>query len=359
MQNKRIAFDVSNLAHRQTGISRVHREIIIRLIKKKNLNCFFFSFSPILNVNKFGKKIKTYCSFKNKFLKFFWYNFYLPFLLKKNDIDYFFCHHRSPLLLSKKVKVLLVIHDLTWVKFKDTMTITNYLMDRFFMPTSVKRAYKIIVPTNSIKKEVINYFNLKKNKITKIYWGSIFKKAKNIKRINSKIIKFIFIGTFEPRKNLRKVILAFDALPRNLKKKTSFKIIGSLGWGNDNIKSIIAKNNLNNQIQILKNFSDQKLKDELSKSHYLILLSLYEGFGLPIIEAYSQNKPVITSNIGSMKELSRDMGILVDPYSIKKIKNALVTAIIDLNKYKKFQKKILNYKIPTWDQAANEILKLI
>ena len=359
MKNKRVAFDVSNLAYRQTGISRVHREIIIRLIKKKNLDCFFYSFSPILKINKFNKKINYFFFSKNKFLKFLWYNFYLPFILRQNNIDYFFCHHRSPLLISKKIKVLLVIHDLTWLKFKSTMSKVNYYMDKIFMPISVKKAHKIIVGTISIKKEVSSFFKLKKNQISYIYWGSIFKKVKKIKKQSFKKVNFLFIGTIEPRKNLKNVIIAFSNLSEKLKNKITFKIIGSSGWGDSDIREVIKREKLSKQIKILNYLSDKDLLKELKKTHYLILISLYEGFGLPIAEAFSQNKPVITSNRGSMKELTGNRGILVNPLSIKDITNKLIKAINSNKDYEKYQKRILAHEGYSWNHTIKKLYKLI
>jgi glycosyltransferase involved in cell wall biosynthesis len=127
------------------------------------------------------------------------------------------------------------------------------------------------------------------------------------------------VGTLEPRKNLQRLLLAFAGLPEDVRKKHQLVLVGGKGWGGQDFKTLITALNLQDDVVLFGYATDAQLTTLYTHASCLAMPSLYEGFGLPLVEAMSCGTPVLASDISSLPEVAGDGGVLVDPHSTDSI----------------------------------------
>jgi glycosyltransferase involved in cell wall biosynthesis len=161
------------------------------------------------------------------------------------------------------------------------------------------------------------------------------------------------VATLEPRKNLKRIIEAFNLLKE---KDLKLVIVGKSGWGQE-----INKLNLNEKANIIfTGFADREdLSSLYSGAKCFVFPSLYEGFGLPILEAMKCGCPVVTSNLSSMPEVAGEAGILIDPLDTKKIAGGINQVISDKATTESLRKKgFEQVKKFSWEKTAEQTLKI-
>lgn len=337
---KKIAIDISCITRPHNGISRFAENIVIEMIKNKKY--FFFLFSDKkFKLFKEKKNVKIFSSNLNfKGSKFFWQQVMLPFILFRHKINILFVpNHRVPIFTFKNLKIYSTIHDLVTFRYPDSMRFFGMILDRLLLPIAIKKSEKIMCVSKFTKKELEFFFPKYKNKyemsypgsnlIDKNFFDSINGNKKKFLKLKKKF--FIYVGTIEPRKNIKNLIIAYNSL---LKKKLidlNFLIIGNKGWGRVDINSIVNNLNLNNRIHWIKNANDKSLVLFYLNCEFLVLPSIYEGFGLPVLEALKFNKKVLISRNSPMQEIFCNYGVTIDPHSIDSISNGLLE--ISKNKF--------------------------
>ena len=140
---------------------------------------------------------------------------------------------------------------------------------------------------------------------------------------------FLYIGTLQPRKNITRLLDAFLQLPDELQRKHPLVIIGRNGWNCESLVERLNKLKTSNRVFWLDYVSFEDKYALIQSSLAMVFPSLYEGFGLPLLEAFASDIPVITSNITSLPEVAADAAILVDPYSIDDISQAMLNIATD------------------------------
>ena len=137
----------------------------------------------------------------------------------------------------------------------------------------------------------------------------------------------LFVGTIEPRKNILFIIRAFKKMLKTKHKKIKLYFIGQRGWGNLNLNELIRNEEINHKAKWFSDINDKKLVQFYENSDLVILPSLYEGFGLPILEALNLNKKVLYSKKSPMSEIAKKFGTSVNPNSIVSIAKGLSQAL--------------------------------
>ena len=191
---------------------------------------------------------------------------------------------------SKKINTsqLITVHDLTWWKYPET---SSFLGNNYYKKNMTKALFQsdvIICPSNSIKSEIISQFSIIPNKVVSIPHGNSL--PTGIKQKPNKPY-FLSVGTVEPRKNLD--FYAKAITESRLSSNFDFLHVGRQGWGK-----------LPEQLKSIKTNSDQELANLIANATAVVIPSLYEGFGLPVLESHAQGIPVIMSNAGALVELS-------------------------------------------------------
>jgi len=360
----KVGVDARLLSGSLTGIGRYILELTVELSKKENIQIILFTHSKVHeSVSKRIESIKKVTRNIDKYLPYhIWFRTVLPVLIRNEKIDLFWgTSHKIPSFIPSKIAKVVTIHDVAWKYVPYTMKRLTYLSDRFQMPHAIKEA-DIIAPISlSTKNSLMKYFNLSADTMKVIHPGSKFhvNTRKSLDDINIKSKYFLFVGTNEPRKNLERLLLAYSNLKNELKNSVHFVIAGGKGWGRHNISHSVKKLMLNKHVHILGQVDDDTLSCLYKHALFLAMPSLYEGFGIPIIEALSYNLPVLTSNNSSMPEAAGSSGLLVNPLDVSSITSGLETLIIN----EEYRLKLSanageNASKYNWEKSSEEMIKL-
>jgi glycosyltransferase involved in cell wall biosynthesis len=267
-------------------------------------------------------------------------------------------------------QAILTIHDLAVYKFPELFP--EKLIDfdrRILVPRSLKKAAKIIAVSQSTKKDIIELFKIQPDKIEVIYEGV---NSDVETRFDSNILNkyalgngkyFLFIGTIEPRKNLIRLVEAYKKFVQSCSEDYGLVLAGKSGWKNAEIfRTLEAANRQlgGEKIKYLGYITDEEKSQLLRKASLFLFPSLYEGFGLPVIEAMAAGVPVIASNRSSLPEIIEGAGVLIDPESIDQLCEAMKKIISDVFFRQSLialgQKKSQAF---TWDRSAKQTLAII
>ncbi|MDD3245398.1 MAG: glycosyltransferase family 1 protein [Methanosarcina sp.] len=265
----------------------------------------------------------------------------------------------------KKQRYIITIHDLTPILFSKTHSLKRSLVYKLLLPKTLKTADKIIADSNSTKDDLVNYFNLPENKIKVIYLAADNKfnilkdtEIQSIKhKYNLNLPFVLYVGTLEPRKNIVTLLKAFSKLKEKVHHK--LVIVGNKGWKFKEIFETVDKLDLQNYIIFTGYVQDADLPALYNAADLFVYPSLYEGFGLPPLEAMACGCPVITSNTSSLPEVVGDAGIMVDPYDIDGLADSMYKVLTDEGLRINMSKKGLDRaKMFSWEKCAKETFKV-
>lgn len=291
-----------------------------------------------------------------------WFQLALPLRLKKDRIDLFHgLYYRLPMVLP--VPGVLTVHDLSGYLYPEFHTRKAHLVNLMY-PFFVKKAARIIAVSEFTAKELKNNFPDTSDKITVIHEApppeytpirdeAILEKVRNRFSLPERF--FLFLGTLEPRKNLTNLLDAFysvtDSIPQSL------VISGGVGWKTGPIFEKLQNGVTEGKVFMTGHIDSADVQALLSLAEFFIYPSLYEGFGLPVLESMACGTPVITSNISSMPEIAGNAALLVDPVSKDSIAEAIRMLAMDSIGRKEFSEKGLKRASEfSWLKAAGETM---
>jgi len=259
-----------------------------------------------------------------------WFNRSIPKILKKFKIDLFL----SPdgyLPLHTKVKTLTVIHDLNFEHYpQDIPPFNRYYYKKYF-PKFANVASRIATVSHFSKEDIIKNYGVDENKIDVVYNGANENFGPIAPSIKKLVVEkhtggkpyFIFIGALNPRKNLVNLLKAFDLFKKTDKLSTQLLIVGEKMHKTNAIFDTYENMNYKADVIFSGRLNGLELQKALASAIALTYTSYFEGFGIPIVEAFYTETPVITSNVTSMPEVAGDAALLVDPFSPEDIAKAL------------------------------------
>lgn len=347
-----------------TGTENYSLNLIRRLAKIDRTNSYILYSRKKLK-NKLAPK-DLGANFKNRVIScpVFWTHCGLSteMFLKSPDI-LFVPAHVLPLIHPKNSVV--AIHGLEYEYCPESYTYLsrNYLRQSTIF--SAKNARKIIVPSNNTKNDLVKFYKINPGKIAVIPHGmaeypAIAQEKKENGNNSERCI--LFIGRLEARKNIIRLVEAFNIFKKKNSTVKNIKLVlaGKKGVGFDKIRKTIANSAYRSDI-ILKGYVSETEKNRLLKNALVFAYpSLYEGFGLPILEAQAAGVPVLSSNVSSIPEVAGEGAVLVDPKSIGEIANALTSLSLNSD----LRKKVIaggfeNTKRFSWEKCARETLKVL
>jgi len=259
---------------------------------------------------------------------------------------------------------VLTIHDLITLDYPQLCQTETVIYFRFLIKHSIKKAQKIIAVSNTVKKDIINHFNIPENKIEVVYHGvsPLFRKStyKNVlEKYNLPEKYILFVGNIEPKKNLERLIKAFSLLRESTKLKHKLVITGKKGWKSDSVFKTVEDLGLREEIIFTGYFPEQDLPKLYSMSDLFVFPSIYEGFGIPPLEAMACETPVLASNRGALPETTGGNCLMVDPFDIESIVNGMYRLITDQKLRKESIKKGKEWvKQFTWDKTARRTIEV-
>ncbi len=247
-----------------------------------------------------------------------------------------------PFSASKiKATKIVTIHDLFFLKYPhDFSKIDRWLYKRKTV-FSCDNADHIIAISEATKADLINYLNIKEEKISVVYQScaSLFQNnetssTSDIYDLPSKY--FLYVGTLNKRKNIQQLLRAIAKIP----KKIRIPVVVVGGGTKSFMKSLMAQIEslgISNDVVFLGSVDNQSLKQIYHGAVCTVLTSFYEGFGIPIIESLFSQTPVIVSNVSALPEAAGDCGVQIDPSNVNELVHALELFIVDTQIKNQFQ----------------------
>jgi glycosyltransferase involved in cell wall biosynthesis len=273
--------------------------------------------------------------------------------------------HRLPSFIPDRTRSIVTIHDICWKRHPETMHPLSYLADAAFMPTALSRADVIVAVSNATAEDITHYWPSVSSKIRVIPLGvdSDYGGAPDFATRSPFAFKFgrffLSVGTIEPRKNLLRVIKAYAFLCQRNSSFPSLVIVGKKGWKSDSPLVMARELGVADRVWWLQSADDDQLKQLYRQAVALVFPSLYEGFGLPVLEAMAAGTPVITSNCASLPEVAGDAALLVDPLRLDQIREAMqALASDDLLRARLSSQGRERAKQFSWDSTASQMLEV-
>ena len=301
-----------------------------------------------------------------------WSRMILPGLLINNGIQaYWGTNYTLPPKLSS-IRMVLTIYDLAIMHFKGIGKVKTELSLKLFGKANCIKADSIIAISMATKEDITRIWNISPDKIIVSYCGGPQKIDKDVvlassSKNNEHVIPelgeyFLFIGTIEPRKNIVSIIRAFEEFCDNTCKNMKLVLCGKRGWYCESVYEAIEHSKYKSKIVVLGYINDSTKEQLLKNAKAFVYPSLYEGFGIPILEAMEYNLPVITCRVSSLPEVAGDAAFYIDnPKDIKQLAN-IMNDVLELdqqgrdlliNRMNKQRSKF------SWEKNASEILDVI
>lgn len=240
--------------------------------------------------------------------------------------------------------IVITVHDLSHVRYPETHPADRVRAMNKFLPRAVETASQIIVDSRFVKDEVVSHFSVDPAKVHAIHLGvgkiyaprSAEELGPVLARLGLSAKRYILaVGTLEPRKNLLQAIDAYAGLPEAVRKSTPLVIAGMKGWLTEQLEARIRKYEDRGEVRWLGYVPAEILPMLYSGARMLVYPSLYEGFGLPVLEAMASGIPVIASNQASLPEVAGDAAIMVEPRDGNALREAMMRFIEDGNEVRR------------------------
>lgn len=259
-------------------------------------------------------------------------------------------------------KLVLTVHDLSVVHFKEAhQKVQVEYFDKFFLKR-LSRADHIVTVSHFVKNEIIEQLGFDESRISAIYNGVDHERFRPMERseLEATCDKFtlpeqfiLFVGSIEPRKNLLGLLKAYNGLPDELKSAYPLILAGFKGWNNAEIMREIDRSKAH--IRYLGYLEDTELVHLYNLATLFVYPSLYEGFGIPVLEAMACGTPVLTSNVASLPEVCGDAAIFADPRDSAQICSKLQRLLQDETLREALvQKGIKQAAKFSWVQSASQ-----
>ena len=300
-----------------------------------------------------------------------WTQFALPIALtfRRSKLDVFFTpSHYAPRF--SHIPTVIAIMDVSYLHFPQLFTTKDLYQLKNWTAYSVKKASRVLTISNSSKDDILKEYHLPKEKVAVTYPGlktsvtlepMVYGMEQLKMKYNIPDDYFLFVGTLQPRKNIVRLIEAYSlSIKKYPKKNIGLVIVGKKGWQYDEILQAPEKFQVSDRVKFLDFVTDDELSVLYSHARAYVLPSLYEGFGLPILEAFQHSCPVITSNRSSMPEAGGKGALYVDPESTEEIASAMQKLIDDKNLRTELVKHgNEQLKKFSWEKTAKDTLSVL
>ena len=258
------------------------------------------------------------------------FGLFYPLESWRGSFDVFHSQFSVPPFL--RARSVLTVHDLAFERFPQFFNAKVLLSMKILIPASCRRADHIIAVSESTQRDLVEIYRLDPRRITVTHEGpsEIFKPMDS-EQVQRRLEEaygiptpfLLYVGNLEPRKNLSRLLEAFAQLKRKDRIAQKLVIVGQKAWLYDDILETVRKNSLEQQVILTGYVPSADLPAFYNAASAMIYPSLFEGFGLPVVEAMACGTPVITSVGSSLEEIAKGAAVLVDPYSVSCIAAAI------------------------------------
>lgn len=296
-------------------------------------------------------------------LYYAWFEMAIPSLFKKIRPDLFL----SPdgfLSLKTPVKSLTVFHDLNFEHYPQDIPYWTRKYYRYYFPRYARKALRIATVSEFSKTDIVKQYHVDPDRIDVVYDGYneayhplTQAETEKTRGFYSKGMPyFVFIGALHPRKNLANLFHAFDLYKKSHPSGIKLLIVGAKKWWTREIETAFNQMHFSHDVIFTGRLNIDELRLVLGSALALTYVSYFEGFGIPIVEAFRAEVPVITSNVTSMPEVAGDAALLVDPFHPESIAEALYKVA----QYESIREELIargrkQARLFSWQQTADRL----
>ncbi len=271
--------------------------------------------------------------------RFVWNLFSLPWFLLKNDVAVYHTQYILPLFVPRRTKVVNHIHDVSFRAYPNFIGWRDHLFLSLLIPRSLRRSNALVVPSQFTKEELVRYYGIVPEKISvipnalsddfliKYNGGSLIRVKYDLPE------RFIVcVGTLQPRKNIPFLLRAFAEVCNRIPDIHLVLVGNRHGHHVDTaIESTLSELHLNDRVHFPGYVEQDDLPGLIQCATLFIFPSLYEGFGIPLLEAMSQGVPVAAASIPCLREVAGDAALYFDPTSLASCEEKMYTLLTDMN----------------------------
>jgi glycosyltransferase involved in cell wall biosynthesis len=295
-----------------------------------------------------------------------WWTIGLPLYIRRHDIALFHgTNYDVPLWGG--CPTILTIHDLSSLLFADTHVKRRVRRARRRLPTMAHLATKIIVPTASVRSEVLEHLDISEDKVTVVHEAPrrCFRPESRtnsdivLKRLKIEDQFVLYVGAIEPRKNVQTLIKAFEEIYRKTEHRPQLVIAGPNGWLSDDVFAQVERSAVKDRILLTGYLGDEDLRALYSTCVLLSYPAIYEGAGLPPLEAMACGAPVVTTDARAISEMVGDAAIRLPAKDHEALATSLVEMLSNENARKELSERGIKHVAQyTWDRAVTATYEL-
>jgi len=351
-----VGFDAHTLGKKATGNEAYAAGLISGFAKQQNIDftLYLSQQNKILESHFNAKQVS------NSSIKRLSYDFPLLLATDKPDIVHF--QYISPIFCS--VPTVLTVHDLSYLHHPECFPLAMRKRLEWLVPRAIANAAHIVTPSQTSKEDVINTYGLHESFVSVVHNGvsDIFAPASEQEqaRVRTKFScqkpYFIIVGALQPRKNLKRVFKAYADAIASGQLDIDMVVVGPQRWNQHCVLDLAKELGISERTNVAGYVDDIDLVALYSAAQFSIYASLFEGFGLPIVESMACGTPVITSNTSCMPEVAGGAALLVDPTD----QHSIMESLIELSNSAQLceqlkQKGLVNSGKYRWDSAAKKM----
>lgn len=361
-----------------TGFGVYTHEIMRRLVTAQPTDEFAFCFDRKFDPSFiYGDNVRGVCLYppaRHTILFHVWYQLRLKSFVKKWNADILFSPD-SFMPLGLNTPSVITVHDVAYKRFPDMISRDQLRYYETFMPKYIDQATHIITVSEFSKREICQFYDVDPTKITVIYNG-VSEEFTPMGNSEQQVVRqeysdgcryLLYVGAIHPRKNLATMIRSYDHFRERSSENVKLIIAGGQTWQTQDVKSALEASPNRSDIQLLGHVTPEELPRLVASATAMVYISLYEGFGLPVIESLACGIPAIVSSAESTSAVLTEVGgqavLQVDPNDIESVASGMLRIIEDAELHSELAGRAVDRaKLFNWDNAAArtyEVLKIM
>jgi len=360
----KIALEARSLSTLGGGVRTYTKEVIGRILKIQTDDKYIIYHDNKKNLGNFENVEEKVVSVGHPLFRLGWDYFLLPHALKSDKVDY--VHYFKPATTPfKKPTAIATMYDVIPLLYPETQTPIQLAYWRKQLRLTAKTCAHLLTISEASKRDIVRVLQVDPKNITVTPLG-VDARFRPASEIEKKAVRekyqlpenyILYLGTIEPRKNIARLIRSFNIVAGKIPH--SLVLAGKWGWSYEDVKDEIAKSPFRERIVSLSYVDPEYLSALCGTATLFVFPSLYEGYGLPPLEAMASGTPVITSNVSSLPEVVGDSAITVNPLDEEALGVAIERLAMDENLQNELrQKGIERAKQFNWDKTAEMTLEV-
>ena len=353
------------------GIGWFTHELMSRIVRSHPEHEFHFIFDrPYSDEFVFASNVKAHVlspPARHPLLFRMWYDWMIPWKLNRLRPDVFV----SPdMMISTRTKTpqVVVLHDLNFEHHPEDLPapIARYL--RKMTPRFASHAKAIVTVSEFSKRDIMAQYHVPQEKVRVVYNGvqDAFQPLSDDQKGQAKdkwaggCKYFVFVSSIHPRKNLKRLLEAYELFRERHSERIKLVAVGRMFWKNEELTATLSAMKYAEDIVFTGHLETQELTHVIGAAHALMYVSYFEGFGVPIVEAFKCGIPVVTSNVTAMPEVAGDAALQVDPFSVDDIAGAMRDVIMNEElRSRLIERGYKRAEAFDWNRSAREFWQII